>query len=133
MLRQSLRSFLVPLTAVLLAPFALAGQFQVPITLPTGKHPSQVAVGNFNNLGGLDFAVTNTDDDTVSVYLGNGNSFFLKGTFSPGHRPVGIATGFISPITKADLVVANSLDDQVAILKGDGRGRPGSSQPSRRI
>ena len=78
MLRRGLCAVLVALSAVWIQPYALAGQFQIPIILPVGKHPSEVAVGNFNNIGGLDFAVTNTDDNTVSAYFGNGNNFFLK-------------------------------------------------------
>src|SRR5262245_60987657 len=46
-----------------------------------GGSPFSVAVGDFNNDGRADYAVANARDNTVSVFLGNGD-----GTFSPAPR-----------------------------------------------
>src|SRR5437867_671299 len=41
-------------------------------TVPTGRRPSSVAVGDFDRDGRSDLAVANYDDDTISVLLGRG-------------------------------------------------------------
>jgi len=49
--------------------------FQAAKSYMAGNGLYGIAVGNFGN-GNLDLAVTNLDDRTVSVLLGNGNSTF---------------------------------------------------------
>ncbi|HXJ96049.1 MAG TPA: FG-GAP-like repeat-containing protein [Terriglobia bacterium] len=45
------------------------GSLQTPVEFPTGSYPYSVTVGDFNNDGGLDLAVANWMDNTVSILL----------------------------------------------------------------
>ena len=49
--------------------------------IATGHAPSSIAAADFNDDGHIDLAVTNQNDNTVSVFLGNGD-----GTFRSSHR-----------------------------------------------
>jgi len=100
--------------------------------LPTGHTPKGVVSGDFNNDGNLDFAVFNTTDNTISVFLGNG-----KGTFTPlaptpaGTGPVGGATGDLNHDGKLDIVVADNAGNALTVLSGNGDGTftQGASYP----
>ena len=51
-----------------------------------------MAVGDFNNDGKLDLAVTNSGDNDVEMFLGNGNGTFQAGaTYAAGPGPAQIA------------------------------------------
>ena len=67
--------------SVLLAnPNGLFGTtFLSATTYPLGNGPTDIQTGDFNHDGKLDLVVTNTNDNDVAVFLGNGN-----GTFTPG-------------------------------------------------
>jgi hypothetical protein len=45
------------------------GTFQTHVDYPTGTSPTSVVVGDFNGDGLVDLAVTNQDDNTVSILL----------------------------------------------------------------
>jgi hypothetical protein len=98
--------------------FIAAGNYLAEAT------PTSVAVGDFNNDGKLDFAVTNAASNTVSVFLNNGDGTFAKsGDFSAGTNPQGIAAGKFYGDGNTDLVVAdNQATGAITILKGDGTG-----------
>jgi len=59
------------------------GTFQAPVSYAVGTGSAsqdlQVALGDFNGDGKLDFVVSDNNDDYVSVFIGNGD-----GTFKPG-------------------------------------------------
>ena len=125
---------------VLLANGAANGTFTIQAkTIPVGKEPSAIAVGefgsNFNtNLG---FVVTNFEDNTYSVFLGNGDGTFRQVTGSPFALPPG-ETGPIA-ITVADfnqdgildLAIVNQSSNNVTVLEGLGNGtfRPFTGSP----
>ena len=102
------------------------GTFQPPITLTAGPEPFELAVGDFNNDGTLDFAVT---DFSAGVYLFLGNG---EGTFQPpalvntGNWPSAIVAHDFNGDGKLDLAVAGSpvsgSDSTVSILLGNGDG-----------
>ncbi|WP_222127401.1 VCBS repeat-containing protein [Bacillus sp. X1(2014)] len=50
--------------------------FENAMNLAAGNAPQQIVIGDFNNDGILDLAVTNTGSNTVSIYIGNGNGTF---------------------------------------------------------
>jgi Bacterial Ig domain/FG-GAP-like repeat/FG-GAP repeat len=48
-----------------------------PFFIGPGSEPSSLAVGDFNNDGNADLAVTNQGPDTITVLLGNGTGVFV--------------------------------------------------------
>ena len=95
-----------------------------PITV--GQEPSSIVLGDFNNDGNQDFAVTNFLDNTFSLFLGNGDGTFKQATGSPFPLPT-TATGPIA-LTSADfnsdgnldLALVNQTTNNVTVLLGNG-------------
>src|SRR5262249_53799763 len=75
----------------------LDASFAAPINTAVGNNPKAVAFGDFNGDGKLDAVVTNFNDNTVSVLLGNGNGSFTPAPGAPlptgGTGPDGVAVG----------------------------------------
>jgi Flp pilus assembly secretin CpaC len=95
-----------------------------PITV--GQEPSSIVLGDFNNDGNQDFAVSNFKDNTFSLFLGNGDGTFKQATGSPFPLPT-TATGPIA-MTSADfnsdgnldLALVNQTTNNVTVLLGNG-------------
>jgi hypothetical protein len=101
------------------------GTFQPRVDLNTGNAPSSVvAVAvNTNNDPNLDLIVANHGDNTLSVFLGNGDGTFKPPTTIPaGGGPSSIATGDFNGDGKIDLAVTNQNDNTVSIFLGNGDG-----------
>lgn len=85
--------------------------------------PKGLAVGDFNDDGDLDAAVTLFDRDSVGLLLGNGD-----GTFDPmtlitvGSDPIGIVAVDLDASGTLDLAVGNSTGDSISVLYGAGDG-----------
>ncbi|MDD5214961.1 MAG: FG-GAP-like repeat-containing protein [Methylococcales bacterium] len=94
--------------------------FTAQTTFATGSQPSAVSVGDFNNDGKTDLAVTNFDisNNTVSVLLRNAanTGFDPKVDYATGYNPIAISTGDFNNDGKLDLAVANSGDTNVSVL-----------------
>jgi hypothetical protein len=105
------------------------GSFAQAASLPVGTFPNSVVLGDFNNDGTLDAAVTDSALGTVDVLLGKGD-----GTLAP---PVSFATGAPADTTiadyylaagdfngdgKLDIVAANRGNNTVSVLLGKGDG-----------
>ena len=94
-----------------------------PITV--GNLPVDAAVGDFNGDGIPDLAVANSEDNTVTILLGNGSGGFVPAAGSPvtvGGGPYGVVVGDFNGDGIADLAVANTNDNTVSILLGNGSG-----------
>ncbi|MGB0036530.1 MAG: FG-GAP-like repeat-containing protein [Candidatus Acidiferrales bacterium] len=100
--------------------------------LPTGVAPAFIATGDLRNKSQADLIVVNHTDNTLSVFLSNGDGTF-QDAISPapvtGGGPVWIASGnFNSNTTKPnndlflDLAVVNQTDNTISILLGNGDG-----------
>ena len=59
------------------------GTFQNPVAISTGSNPTAIATGDFNGDGKQDFAVVNRDDDSISIFLGDGTGKFAAAAGSP--------------------------------------------------
>ena len=59
------------------------GTFQNPVAIPAGSNPTAIATGDFNGDGKQDFAVVNQDDDSISIFIGDGTGKFTAATGSP--------------------------------------------------
>ena len=93
--------------------------------LATGRGPTGLAVGDFNGAtytnGNqiLDLVVTNQNDNTVSMFVGNGNGTFQTRTdYGTGASPVYVATGDFNGDGILDVATANFMDNTVSILLG---------------
>lgn len=102
----------------------LFGQTEVS----TGAQPVSIATGDFNGDGILDFAVVNSADNTVSIFIGNPDGTFAPRVDYPtGSDPVVVVTGDFNGDGKLDLVIARLIvdakeDGGVAIMLGKGDG-----------
>jgi hypothetical protein len=95
------------------------GAFQ---SFAVGSAPFGLAVGDFNGDGRPDFAVANSDSNTVSVFLNTTPagativSFAAQRTFAVGSLPRGVAVGDFNGDGRTDLAVANDNSNAVSVL-----------------
>src|SRR5262249_30829136 len=90
-----------------------------------GDFPGAIAVGDFNGDGQLDLAVTNLNNQNLSILLGHGDGGFSQASNAPihtGHRPTSVAVGDFNQDGKLDIAVTNAEDNNVVILLGKGDG-----------
>ncbi len=130
-------SFLIPVlwVGVCTPGFGLAQNLTFsPIpSLPVGRSPQAIAVGDWNGDGLSDLATVNGTSDDISILLGNGNGTFRSAvSFGVGKLPLALVAADMDNDGLMDLVVALSGLDQVVILRGNGQGlfQRGVSQAS---
>jgi hypothetical protein len=81
------------------------------------------AAGDFNKDGKMDVAVVDSNANTLTIFLGNGDGTFTKGASYPtGHRPMAIIALDSNVDGNLDLVVANNNDNSVSSFLGIGDG-----------
>ncbi len=89
----------------------------------TGNNPRAVISGDFNGDGIPDLAVANFVDNTVEVFLSNGDGTFGSGLLaSTGEGPDALAVGDFNHDGKLDLAVANQTASSISIFLGNGDG-----------
>lgn len=107
------------------------GTFKPSGTLATGHAPVAVAAGQFNldNSTNYDLAVVNQSDDTLELYLGNGDgtftagqTFLLNNASASGNKPVAITGGDFNVDGLPDLAVTDQDTGTVSIFIGQGDG-----------
>ncbi|CAF4689058.1 unnamed protein product, partial [Rotaria sp. Silwood2] len=101
--------------------------FDTIITCPTGNdlHPQSVAIGDFDNDGQMDIAVTKYHADSISIFLGYKNgSFTTQLTYLTGYRswPSWITVGDFNRDKRLDIATSNFNMNNVGILLGCGNG-----------
>jgi hypothetical protein len=113
------------------------GTFHEAVGSPyaVGRNPSAVVVADFNGDGNADFAVANQDDNTISVFRGDGTGGFTQFPRSPfaltntaaisEKGPIAMVTAnfreknnSVNNALEVDLAVVNSATNNVAILLG---------------
>ncbi|CAF3770758.1 unnamed protein product [Adineta steineri] len=103
-------------------------------TYPTGHHPMSLTIGDFNKDSYPDLAVTNFEDHTISVMLGNETGTFqfqqvlLTGDLS---YPLGIVNADLNNDILLDLAVTLSGTNQIAIFYGISTNALFNNQPYR--
>jgi hypothetical protein len=108
------------------------GGFSQPrqINLATGgcgtAQCGAIGVGDFNNDGSVDLAVTSRSTDSVFILRGNGSgNFEVSQTISEdpsGLEPVGIAVGDLNNDQRDDVVVVNNVSDNVGVFLAQANG-----------
>jgi type II secretory pathway component GspD/PulD (secretin) len=107
--------------------------FQTPTTIVTGNAPTSIVAEAFNPNAPaiIDLAVTNSTDNTLQIFLGNGKGAFTDGvTYNTGVTPVYVASADFDLDGNLDLAVAdsgaatsaNSVGNSVSIFLGNGDG-----------
>lgn len=100
-------------------------QFLEPAGSPlgAGARPDAVAIGDFDNDGAADMAVSNASSDDITILLGDGTGAFPNtSTVAAGDEPHSVVIGDFNRDDKQDLAVANFNSDNVTIRLGDGMG-----------
>lgn len=97
---------------------------QVPVApVATGTSPLAIATGDFNGDGYPDMVVANGGDQTLSVYVGGGDSTFTETqSISVGGEPVAMAVGDFENNGTLDLVVADASNNRLILYHGNGDG-----------
>jgi hypothetical protein len=94
-----------------------------PVTPITGQNAGSVAVGDFNEDGKPDLAITLPDANAVQIMLGNGDgSFTASQTIPDVNGPFFVTTGDFNGDGIADLAVVSFVDGNLAIFLGSGDG-----------
>ena len=89
----------------------------------SGNPGGPAAVGDFDDDGNIDFAVTDRSNDSVGVYFGNGNGTFSDPSdIDVGENPRDILAVDLDEDGVLDLAVANQDDNSLTTLLGDGTG-----------
>ena len=103
------------------------GSFDPPVNLLTdpGKFPTDLAVGDVNNDGRIDFVVVNassTGEGSISVFLGNGDGTFApKPPFPAGaNSPSSVVIAHLDADGRPDLAVSYRDVAKAAIFWGNG-------------
>ena len=97
--------------------------FGAPANIATDLRPGGIVVGDFNNDGKEDIAVTNFGDNNISVLIGNGDGTFAPAkAYAVGTLPRFVAIADIDGDGALDLAVTSNGSNSVAVLKGNGQG-----------
>lgn len=121
-------------TATLAAPFS-AGSVSLNLpaslpgfglhpTLPAGYLPTSVTTGDFNKDGKMDWVVSNGGDNSLWLYLGNGDGTNQMPIIIPctGTAPVQVIAADLRNTGILDLVVAEVDSQTIGVFLGNGDG-----------
>ncbi|MGH9713763.1 MAG: FG-GAP-like repeat-containing protein [Candidatus Acidiferrales bacterium] len=93
------------------------------ISTGTGSGPVSVVATSLTTSGFTDLVAANHANNTLSVFLGNGDGTFkTPATIATGLGPSSIAAADLNGDGKIDLAVTNETDNTVSIFLGNGDG-----------
>jgi type II secretory pathway component GspD/PulD (secretin) len=91
--------------------------------IKTGNRPTSVVPATLIAGGQTDLIVANQKDNTISVFMGNGDGTFMPAVNYPtGNAPTGLTVADFNNDGKLDLAVTNQNDNTVWIYLGNGDG-----------
>jgi hypothetical protein len=97
--------------------------FQAQMLYPIGvdARPQYVTTGDINNDNYLDIITANSKNDSISVFMGQGNgTFAAQKMYSTGYnsRPMAVIIDDLNNDNRLDFVVANAGTNNIGILLG---------------
>jgi hypothetical protein len=106
--------------------------FAAPRKLFTGYLPTAVVQGDFNGDGKQDVAISNGGDNTIYVYLGNGDGTLgvPEVLYTTGQSPVWLAAASLRKNGPVDLIAVDGDSNGVEVFFGNGNG---SFQPGAKV
>jgi type II secretory pathway component GspD/PulD (secretin) len=93
--------------------------------LTVGKFPVAITSGTLNGSNGPALAIVNQQDNTLSVYLGNGNGTFAAASQSPlatDTTPSGVVIADLAQSTTGGIAVTNTAVGTVTVFADLGSG-----------
>jgi type II secretory pathway component GspD/PulD (secretin) len=93
--------------------------------LPVGKTPVNIASGSLSGSTGPGLAIVNQADNSVTVYLGNGDGTFVASSQSPlatGTTPTGVAIADFTQQSNGGIAVTNTGAGTVIVYADLGSG-----------
>jgi hypothetical protein len=98
------------------------GEFESPVSYPTGYFTSGIVTGDFNNDGILDLLAM-SQDGTIALFLGNGDGTFqTPKTDNIGGLPVAIVLGDFNRDGILDFATTDYIANTTSISLGNGDG-----------
>ncbi len=98
-------------------------------SLPAGRRTFSIVTADLNRDGILDLVTPNRNDNTLSVFLGNGDSTFRsQQVLAVGNFVVSATIADVNNDGSPDLLVANKGEGTVGVLLGNGDGTFGPQQ-----
>lgn len=96
--------------------------------LPAGRLPGAIVAGDFNRDGKLDWIVANGGDNSLYIYLGNGDGTSQLPVILPtvGQAPIALAAADLNGDGALDLVIVEADSRTIGILLGKGNGTFGT-------
>ncbi|MCG8310861.1 MAG: T9SS type A sorting domain-containing protein [Cytophagales bacterium] len=87
-----------------------------------GQSPVSVSIGDLDNDGRADLAVTNQNSNDISIFMNTSTgvgaiSFAAQMNYASGMKPVSISMGDLDNDGKLDLAVANQTDNSVSVFR----------------
>ncbi len=107
------------------------GTFQPATDIATGHSPVSVVANDFHDTvagSSLDLAVVNQQDNSITIFQGNGNGTFVTPSnlasiqLPTGYLPAGLGTYDLNADGHSDLVVADSGHNSISVMLGNGNG-----------
>ncbi len=112
-----------------LLPGTGGGSFGTAGTFATGLGPAAFTLGDFDGNGSKDVAVSNSDGDSVSVFLNSGGNLTAQTPNTTHGSPWGLAVGDFDRKNGQDLAVATLSNGFLDIMLNNGNGTFPASLP----
>ncbi|MDP3975506.1 MAG: VCBS repeat-containing protein, partial [bacterium] len=106
-----------------------AGTFSAPVVAAQGVNHEDVIAADFDGDGNLDLALSDPDNDQISILINQGDNTFAEVVnYDVGDTPTRLVVGDFNTVEAGypDIVVINSAGNTVSVLLNNGVNDPGT-------